>query len=242
MISIFVSFLFLSQMDDTLSSLPDELLIHILSLLEDEDLSILISVFPRIKSMAEDSGLWLSIIRYRFNINFSNKKAYALLIKLLNCDLAQKVTVTLIDDENKIAKPLGKILVTAADTLRELVTKIKNKFGLLGWIEFQRLNNPSADNLEDKYGGYFINYDGYNNPYYAQFDFDTLILPDQFSDERYIAELDTWLSNVITEIMPKPLLDDLEIIVHKYSYSDREMKIIETVLNNLHRSCGNSKF
>lgn len=220
-------------MDDFLSLLPEEITIRILSRIDGEDLSKLSALFPRIKKLTEESGLWLTVIQHRFDINLSNEKAYALLIKLLDAEIAQKIMVTLVNKKQE-TKSLGKILVTAADTLGQLVTKIKNKFGLLGNIDFQQLCDASAQLAEDKYCIYRITYEGYYDAQYAQLYFDTVILPrnfsDSLSDEQHILRLNGWLSNKIIKIMPKPLLDNLEIVIYEYSFSERELKIIDTAL------------
>lgn len=216
-------------MDKVLSIFPDEILIMILSLMVDEDLKRLSNLSPRIQKLQNDPQLWLAIIRQKFDIDLSNQKAYSLLIDLMNNEMIKKVDVVLANINNKTYKVLGRILISATDTLGKLVCQIWREYGLLGWIEF------SQDIGGDEYMGHFITYESYKKSDYIYTNFETLIIPKKFrpdlKDKDSIKYLNFWLDNTIKEIMPKPLLMDLVIMIHDYTYTDRDRKIIESALS-----------
>ncbi len=214
-------------MDFVIEELPDDVLLHILKKLDDATLKTLGTIFPRISNLQENSQLWLAIIKERHNLKFSIKQAFSLLEDMLNANLASKINVEFLDEEENEIISLGTVLVSASYTLNELVNKIIKKFGLRGWMEFTE--SIQFDLTKPRYRQYEITYDSYYAENYVKFNFQQLIIPPGVSEDD-LGKLKLWLDSFICDIMPKPLLLDLVILIHKHSYSKKEKAIIMQAL------------
>lgn len=207
-------------------NLPDEILIRILENLDVGQLTSFCASYPQIHQICQTPAPWLASLSRRFNTSLSTEQAFIMLSELFEAHIIGKIRVTLLGD-NKVTI-LGEILLSPAYSLLSIVLEIRKRFLVMGKTKIRQVID-SEDFTSDRYSKFDISY-----PDYSTCGFNDVILPGKFSplveDETHIDKLSTVLSRNFVQTIPQPFPDDMEIVIYKRQYTDRELNIIDESL------------
>ncbi len=214
-----------------MDTLPQEIINLILSELDVYQILKFCSSQVGDRKLCQNNELWLNNIYHRFGVNLTIERALSLLVNLFETNTVSNVNIGLLDIDKNTVTILGKIFLEPATTILGLVLEIHRRFGILGEIRFQIVNDRQSF-TGDRYVGYHVNYSTFENDAYHSFDSADLLLPVGFpnpSEEDevvYIDELTYWLLTPLRLIIPQLFPEDMEIIITKHKFTDRELNII----------------
>lgn len=184
-------------------------------------------------------NIWLKHINDKYGVNLTNDKATKMLLQMFQENLIRPVPIYLVDEEKEQAEPIGDILLSAADTVGDLVLSIKSL--VPGW-NIIRIGSTEylpeySDLLDIDRNVELVSYgDETNRPDWNISDMSGVILPQKFAPnfdkQDHIDKLSTWLELPLKSIIPNVFPYDLKIVVIKHDYNNWEISIIEEAMDD----------
>ncbi len=213
-----------------MDQLPWEIFDLIFAYLPSKDLNQFLSITSDRYKQANDTNTWLQYIDNRYRINFTTQTAFTQLIKLIENNLLIQPKVMYFDRDTDRVEPLGNIFINVADTIGSLISRLIDRYGILGIIY---LSDPQDDDdfTGDRYTGpdTRVEFDQFEEPF-CGFDFSALLLGHQIKNRRI--PLSIWFNKTFAQAIPQPFYRDMEIVIEKYQYTPEEIAQIHKSLKS----------
>lgn len=217
-----------------MENLPDELVGLILNNLSVDNINRFIKTSKYSGSnIVDDPNFWLANIHQRFGVSFTLPEALKRFTQLWEQGVLINANVMLAitnDQGEEIVSPLGKLVIYPQDTIGDLVTSLKEKFGHYFHIRLAELQEPDLYEFEDRY---FSTTRIFHFPTIRERERNTGILVfdpqlTHYFPNLYLFDIDRKLGFwILHQLRYLPLPPDLEIIVKKVKLTDQEIAILD---------------
>lgn len=177
-------------------------------------------------------------IKHRFGIQLNSRDAQILILRLLEQNIVVNANLVLMDRKKNL-KILGKILLTPAHTVKDLLRIIKNKTGQICNIEYRSAISYEKFTHEGRYhdrsGEGSANYANIKGEKSMRVDH-TIFSMDENLDvykknyDRVYRELEILLSFELKWIIPNTFPSNLEIVVTTQQPSPQISQILNKLL------------
>lgn len=208
---------------DEITKIP-EMLNSITATMKSDELSKMCQISTDFNTASCSPEMWLKNIKTRFGVDLNNRAAYDLLLKFFERNIVINANVTILDekaaDENNAVKILGKMLISATDTVAEIVDRLDKQFGILGDVAICGV--VEDDFTSDRY--IFTNYSEFEQctENYIHIETDAYIL-------HHTGRISVpWFVGQMQSVIPQALPTNTEIVFVKYDYSAAELKKIRS--------------